>query len=92
MVISDPTRELYAEAHRLGDLYYRQAGQCIRTSGHINSDCRQTGSHYLDALERLLAHLTTVGQSRDVEQMRDLTAGYIDIVKGELVSEDEDVH
>ena len=85
MGIQDTMTRLYAEAHRLGDDYYKLASFRIRTNGHLDDDCRTAADRYLSALTELRSHLDSAEQTGDIQQLRESTAKYIDILNEEIM-------
>ena len=82
------TRILNANAHALGDEYYRKLSVSSR-AGYPDSSCRELALSYKMALEDLQAHLATLPNEPEVALLAEATERYIALVNLDLEAFDK---
>jgi hypothetical protein len=78
------TLQLHAEAHLIGDRYYRCLSEALRSRQPHNPECADIGMLYLTALHRLEQHLLHEELSEDVLEMIRTTRDYQNLVARDL--------
>jgi hypothetical protein len=81
---SQRTLELNANAHRLGDEYYRHLKKVGWSDRGIDPECVTLARAYLDALETFRTHLSTLAHGEEVDVLMHTTEGHIELVNGDL--------
>ena len=76
---SPQTRLLTANAHALGDEYYRSLSVATR-AGELDPACLDLAFAYKKALEELRAHLSTLENQPEVTLLTEATERYIALI------------
>ena len=81
---SERTLELNADAHQKGDEYYRCLATISRSETGVDPECINLANAYIQALETLRSHLSTLQYDPDVAVLMHTTDGHIRLVHGDL--------
>src|SRR5687768_8916447 len=83
---SPQTLLLTSAAHALGDDYYRRVTNSILSNTKADPELIGLARNYLDALEKLRAHLQMLRFDPHLSTLRRSTQQYIDFVTGDILS------
>ena len=82
--LSLTTTRLQSAAHAIGDQYYRSLSDLLCSHLGDEKGCEALAISYLNALDDLEKHLSTLKKSKEVSLLKIATGRYIDLVHDDL--------
>jgi hypothetical protein len=81
---SSRTKQLLSLALSSGDAYYRRAMETLLQGVIYDDQCRDLGTHYLEHLQLLRNHLSSLKDDEKVRELRHSTDSYIELIRKDL--------
>jgi hypothetical protein len=82
--LSSDTFQLWSDAHKLGDEYYRGLTDLHCNGQGTREQCQSIAARYLAALEDLEKHVSTLDGSEEAAAIQKSTLTFIRLIRGDL--------